>query len=268
MPYSRNCPQALSAALLPRGASRCFNSREQTPLGSSCVIDVGGWRLTSRVNPSDGMRNPENQAICECILPICTKVHVDLTEHFSVAPTSSEVFWVNNPLYHLNEYARKRIECHEWLNDEIVTASQSVILQHFPPTSGLEPALRQETSFQVHREDEFVQILHVGGNLWCTVANIDCEHGVVNVYDSMYASVSKATVRVIASLLYCMTPNLRIRLMDVEPQKNGAHCGVLSIAYAYDICSGMDPCKVIYDHRSIRSHLFGRLQTLTFSSIT
>ena len=26
-------------------------------------------------------------------------------------------------------------------------------------------------------------------------------------------------------------------------------------AFAYDICSGKDPCKIRYDHRSIRQHL-------------
>ena len=30
---------------------------------------------------------------------------------------------------------------------------------------------------------------------------------------------------------------------------------VLAIAFAYDICSGADPCKVNFDHKSIRQHL-------------
>ena len=44
-------------------------------------------------------------------------------------------------------------------------------------------------------------------------------------------------------------------MMDVEKQSNGADCGVLAIAYVFDICSGFDPCQVKFDHRFIRQHL-------------
>ena len=35
-------------------------------------------------------------------------------------------------------------------------------------------------------------------------------------------------------------------------QLNGSDCRVLGIAYAFDICSGFDPCQVRFDHRTIR----------------
>ena len=153
----------------------------------------------------------------------------------------------------------------EWLTDNIITVAQKLMLQHYPHMSGLQPPVLQETlSFQVHRE-EFVQILNIHNYHWCVVTNIGCKDGVVNVYDSLYASVSNVTARVIASLLFCSAPRLTIRMMDVEEQKNGADCGVLSIAYAYDICSGMDPRKVIYDHMSIRNHLAKCLEECKFS---
>ena len=43
--------------------------------------------------------------------------------------------------------------------------------------------------------------------------------------------------------------------MDVGRQSNGSDCGVLTLAFAYNICSGNDPCKIKYDHRSMRQHL-------------
>ena len=43
--------------------------------------------------------------------------------------------------------------------------------------------------------------------------------------------------------------------MDVEKQSNGSDCGVLAIAYAFDLCSGLNPCTVRFDHSKIRSHL-------------
>ena len=43
--------------------------------------------------------------------------------------------------------------------------------------------------------------------------------------------------------------------MDVARQSNGSDCGVLAIAYAFDICSGLNPCNVIFASDKIRQHL-------------
>jgi hypothetical protein len=46
---------------------------------------------------------------------------------------------------------------------------------------------------------------------------------------------------------------LKITMME---QSNGSNCGVLAIAYAFDIIySGLDPCSVRFDHSRIRPHL-------------
>ena len=37
-------------------------------------------------------------------------------------------------------------------------------------------------------------------------------------------------------------------MMDVEKQSNLSDCGVLAIAYAFDLCSGLNPCTVRFDH--------------------
>ena len=97
-----------------------------------------------------------------------------------------------------------------------------------------------------------MQIISVGGCHWCTVSNIGCDDGVVNVYDSMYSSASSGMIKLIASLMFSPAEQLVVRMMDVGRQLNGSDCGVLAIALAYDICSGNDPCKIKYDHRSIR----------------
>ena len=127
-----------------------------------------------------------------------------------------------------------------WLNDSIISAAQKLIVQQFPTMSGLQPTiLAQIMAFQVH-QGEFVQILHVEGCHWCTVSTVGCDSGVVNVYDSMFYSMSTDTIHVIASLVFSHASKLLIRTMDVGKQSNGSDCGVLA---AYDICSGSDPCK-------------------------
>ena len=37
-------------------------------------------------------------------------------------------------------------------------------------------------------------------NHWCVVSTVGCENGAVNVYDSLYSSVSSKTIHLIASM--------------------------------------------------------------------
>ena len=102
----------------------------------------------------------------------------------------------------------------------------------------------------MHR-GEFVQILHVHNSHWCVVSNIGCEDGTVNYYDSMYP-VSSQTIKLIAMFMFSPASELKVRIMDVGQQSNGSDCGVLTIAFAFDICCGEDPCSARFDYKSVR----------------
>ena len=82
------------------------------------------------------------------------------------------------------------------------------------------------------------------------------------MYDSIYPSVSSEMVKLIASLVFSPAEQLVVRMMAVGRQSNG---GVLAIVFAYDICSGNNPCKIKYDHRSIRKHLVDCLEKCRLS---
>ena len=113
--------------------------------------------------------------------------------------------------------------------------------------AGLQPpTLQRVFAFQVH-SGEFVQIMHVRNNHWCVVSTVGCQSGVVRVYDSLYKTLFKKTEYLMASMVHVPSSDLQIVMMDVEKQSNGSDCGVLAIAYVFDICSGMDPCSVRFD---------------------
>ena len=121
--------------------------------------------------------------------------------------------------------------------------------------SGLQPpTLQHAWDFNVHRGD-FVQILHVHHSHWSVVSNTECENGIVKYYDSMYRSISSQTMQLVASLVFSSVSVLEVRIMDAGQQTNGSDCGVLAIAFAFDICCKKDPCSVRFDHKSIRRHL-------------
>ena len=73
-------------------------------------------------------------------------------------------------------------------------------------------------------------------------------------------------MQVIASLMFSPALELEVRIMDVGQQSNSSDCGVLAIAFAFDICCGKDPCSVRFDHKSIRHHLLGGMQVYPFSN--
>ena len=62
----------------------------------------------------------------------------------------------------------------------------------------------------------------------------------------------------------CLVRHQSLRL-DVGQQTNGSDCGILAIAFAFDICSGKDPCSVRFDHKSIRRHLATCLEGIKFT---
>ena len=122
--------------------------------------------------------------------------------------------------------------------------------------SGLQPPVLQKVcAFQVH-SGEFVQIVHVGNNHWCVVSTVGCESGGVYVYDSLYKSLTKELIHLIASMVHNQS---KITMMDVEKQSNGSDCGVLARAYAFNLCS------VRFDHSGIRLHLASCLENCRIS---
>ena len=87
------------------------------------------------------------------------------------------------------------------------------------------------------------------------VSTVGCESGVIHVYNSLYRSLTRETLSLIASMVYSPASELKITTMDVEKQSNGSDCGVLGIAYAFDICNVLNPCNVRFDQYKIRKHL-------------
>ena len=184
----------------------CYDKSGLTPLNSSHKISLNGWRLGCRVTLSDVTCNPiANLEMCDC-------GHVGVSEsaiELSSDEESEQVLPVNNPIGKLAVHDKEKIMSPKgWLSDQVIANAQDLILQQFPPILGLQsPILQEYLQYKVH-QGEFCQIIHTGGNHWCVVANIGCDDGVVNVYDSLSPRKSKKdnsiafeTVRIIARLV-------------------------------------------------------------------
>ena len=217
-----------------------FCATELTPLASGCVISLENWRKAPKVS----LRS----AADDTTLIVCSNCNVpssfDCAEISSASEGESEApdLWVNCGAYTLSRSDEGIIlSPRGWLTDNIVSAAQMLLLQFHPRTTGLQPpALQKVFAFHVH-SGEFVQIVHVRNNHWCVVSTVGCDSGVICVYDSLYRSLSSDLAHLIASMVYSPLSEPKIVMMDVEKQSNGSDCGVLAIAYAFDICSSLNP---------------------------
>jgi hypothetical protein len=237
-----------------------FSCTELMSLTGCSPIPLDEWRQAPRVSLRSVTHDATLREHCKCCV-------TDTSESIVISLSSEEEnealeLWVNNGAYTLSCRDREVVLSRRgWLTDKIICAAQMLLLQFFPNMAGLQPPTLQKVfAFQVHSGD-FVQIIHVRNNHWCVVSTVGCQSGVLRVYDSLYKTLSKEAIHLIVSMVHVPSSHLNIVMMDVEKQSNGSDCGVLAIAYAFDLCSGMNPCSVRFDHSKIRPHLTTCLET-------
>ena len=224
-------------------------------------IPLDKWRQSCVIL----LRDVPKEDLEECLCTLCnTRDFVCVDDDDEVPALEQPDVWVHNQLYTLNDEDRETIRNPRgWLTDIVIAASQLLLLQHYPNVAGFEPPTLQEVrGFKVH-SGRFVQIILVERVHWCVVSNIGCQDGTVNVYDTMYRSLSPSIKPIIASLVFTANTQLTIQMMDVQKQNNGSDCGVLAIAIAYDLCAGHDPGQVRYN--TVRPHLMTCLENASFN---
>ena len=83
--------------------------------------------------------------------------------------------WI--PQLNLLAEDNQAIEEGKWLSDRVINAAQELLKSINTSIGGLQNALlAQNLQFTIER-DRFVQILHVSGNHWITIANNGCTGG-------------------------------------------------------------------------------------------
>ena len=129
-----------------------------------------------------------------------------------------------------------------WLNDGIICAAQRLLAEQ---TKGKVLGL-QSTQFckkpksrfkQIPPRLPFIQVLHINGNHWIMVSNIDPrtndnECMDVCIYDSMQSnSISQSLKKMICSFVKASDDFLNFQIVNVAGQTNTNDCGVYALAY-------------------------------------
>ena len=110
--------------------------------------------------------------------------------------------------------------------------------------------------------------LDTGSNHWILVSSVGCEDGEVNVYDTFHTELQElpdSTICTISRLIVTSSPQLTLKMIEVDRQKNFDDCGTLAVAIAFDLLSASTPCIAAYDIKRIRAHLIECLARSKFS---
>ena len=100
---------------------------------------------------------------------------------------------------------------------------------------------------------EFVQIVNTG-NHWICLSTISCCPGTVKIYDSLFQRASPIAIRHACRMLMHTGDSILFINEKIQRQRNGNDCGVFALAFATDLCFGIDPATQTYNQECMRTH--------------
>ena len=145
----------------------------------------------------------------------------------------------------------------QWINDNIINVAQTMIKRNVPSINGFQHTqLGKKLQFKIiDSKSPFIQILHVSGNHWVVVSNINCSKDVINIYDSLNTHVNKATLYQLFTFFKPQTRLVKLGLVNIQKQTNNCDCGLFAIAVAFELAAGNDPLSQRFITNEMRHHV-------------
>ena len=168
-----------------------------------------------------------------------------------------------DPHYKLNLYIENKtriLQKTTWLSDSEIHAGQMLLKRDYPFVDGLcDPAIKG--SLVVPATSEFIQIINTG-NHWVCLSTISTTSSpdTVKIFDSLYQNTNSTAVEHACRML--MYPGDKVTFINekVQRQVGGSDCGLFSLAFATDLCHGIDPTNQKYNQGSMRQHYVNCLE--------
>lgn len=107
---------------------------------------------------------------------------------------------------------------------------------------------------------EFIQILNVGRH-WVCMSTIGCCAGTVQVFDSLYNRLDDVLIDHGCRMLPSAQDAVTFFYVKVQKQIGGSDCGLFALAFATDLCFGLDPHNQKYKHNEMRQHFIRCLES-------
>lgn len=106
----------------------------------------------------------------------------------------------------------------------------------------------------------WVQVVNLGGSHWITLSNMCTKRAnAVQVYDSGFGyNLSDSMVKIICTLSFNFLSehdHLIVETADCQRQRGGSDCGLFALAFATELCHGVDPICRKFTQQDMRIHL-------------
>ena len=146
-----------------------------------------------------------------------------------------------------------------WLHDSEIHAGQVLLKKEFPFIDGLQdPAVKG--SLVIPATSEFVQIINVGKH-WVCISTIGCQAGIVKIFDSLYSKPNSVLIDHACRMLFFQQDTVTFCSEKVQKQLGGSDCGLMALAFATDLCHGLDPATQRYSQFEMRQHFVSCLES-------
>ena len=147
-----------------------------------------------------------------------------------------------------------------WLTDSEIYAGQLLLKREFPFVDGLDDPV-VKGPLVVPATSEFVQIVNTGSH-WVCLSTISTpfNSGTVKIFDSMYCTPHPIAIEHACRMLMYSGDKVNFRNEKVQRQVSDKDCGLFSLAYATDLCHGLDPVNRKYDQGYMRQHYVNCLE--------
>ena len=157
----------------------------------------------------------------------------------------------------------------EKLTDNEINLAQRILKAQFPNINGLCSTLLQSkpcTAADQVNENKIQIVFCNNRNHWIIATTFGCEAaGEVKVFDSIFSSLDKDSLRTVMKLFSSGSIKPRVRLSPSQKQRGSNDCGMFAIALGVAISFGLNPSKVCFQQDKMRAHLVNCFNKESFS---
>ena len=151
-----------------------------------------------------------------------------------------------------HEHKEGILRSNYWLHDIEIQAGQIMLKKEFPLVDGLHPPFIKG-ELVIPALSEFIQIINVGRH-WVCMSTIGCEDSTIRVFDSLNSTPNATLIDHGCRMLLAAQDTVTFENEKVQKQVGSSDCGLFSLAFATDLCFGLEPKNQKYNQKEMRQH--------------